>query len=552
MSGRMDSLQIRKLSQRCRIRGHDSEAARARLDRALHGMLEGGLDAALTDLLLQPSEHLCVRRVRAAVRLRTQRSDTAVAMDWSFALAQAIRLAVDGSGPDVVRYRSKRHALMDLAFGAAKGELTRAWAWRQLGFGSEAELSTPVQATHALKRALLEDGAAVVPVLVALERAGCLAGLIARLNQADLGTLAHAAVEAHGGSAELLAGDPVSSPGGAANALTAAPAPAIQRRVLRALAVSPLLAVARATRTADLSTTTRPLAALVLLAGEPSALRGAVEHTREVLDTAVRGLALLVHAGPDAVPERVASQARPAGVQRAGDSRSAPDARTAARAPGAPTVAPEPERGDRAQAPAPSRRDLTQTRRERDGLDADSPPDAPDDGGRPAIRSHGQTSWGGLLFLLWLVEPCGIPPAVSSTHALAVRGLRWTLHRLALELLPMAAEDAAALAFCGLAPDAEPPSRRDDLLPEEERTHIGALAEKMVHALGARLALETLPRADLLERVCARNAEIVADPGWIEVRLSLQNVSLAVRRSGLDRDPDWLPWLGAVMRFVYE
>jgi hypothetical protein len=25
-----------------------------------------------------------------------------------------------------------------------------------------------------------------------------------------------------------------------------------------------------------------------------------------------------------------------------------------------------------------------------------------------------------------------------------------------------------------------------------------------------------------------------------------------VRRAGLDLDPGWIPWLGAVVRFVYE
>ena len=52
-------------------------------------------------------------------------------------------------------------------------------------------------------------------------------------------------------------------------------------------------------------------------------------------------------------------------------------------------------------------------------------------------------------------------------------------------------------------------------------------------------------------QVRRRVAEIVVDPGWIEVRLQLEEVDVDLRRAGLDLDPGWLPWLGAVVRFVY-
>ena len=55
----------------------------------------------------------------------------------------------------------------------------------------------------------------------------------------------------------------------------------------------------------------------------------------------------------------------------------------------------------------------------------------------------------------------------------------------------------------------------------------------------------------LLIGVCARPAQIVTEPGWIEAHFSLEDVSLDIRRAGLDRDPDWVPWLGIVLRFVY-
>ncbi|MEU9372832.1 hypothetical protein AB0D94_03510 [Streptomyces sp. NPDC048255] len=48
-----------------------------------------------------------------------------------------------------------------------------------------------------------------------------------------------------------------------------------------------------------------------------------------------------------------------------------------------------------------------------------------------------------------------------------------------------------------------------------------------------------------------RGGRIVAEPGWIEVRLAVADVDVAVRRAGLDLDPGWVPWLGAVVRYVY-
>ena len=55
----------------------------------------------------------------------------------------------------------------------------------------------------------------------------------------------------------------------------------------------------------------------------------------------------------------------------------------------------------------------------------------------------------------------------------------------------------------------------------------------------------------LLLSVCRRHAVIHADPGWIDVDLRLDEVSVDVRRAGLDLDPGYLPWLGCVVRFRY-
>ena len=158
------------------------------------------------------------------------------------------------------------------------------------------------------------------------------------------------------------------------------------------------------------------------------------------------------------------------------------------------------------------------------------------------------TAWGGLLFLLPLVGRLGIPDAAVTEPG--AYGLRSVLHVLARRLTARAVPDAppvddrdpALLAFCGLAPDTEPP---EPLGPTEWADRIDGYADAVVAAL-AELD-ETLT----LRAVCRRPAAIEADPGWIDVELRLDQVDVAVRRAGLDLDPGWLPWLGCVLRFRY-
>lgn len=162
-----------------------------------------------------------------------------------------------------------------------------------------------------------------------------------------------------------------------------------------------------------------------------------------------------------------------------------------------------------------------------------------------AVTRRAFTNFGGLLFLLRLIEELGLPDEILARCA--QRPFRWALHQLALALVPAEAEDPAALAFAGLLPTAVPPTRDEEPPTDVEREIIASFVERIQAAL-EKLLEEKQPIAF----VCHRAAEIVADPGWIEVRLSLNDVSTAIRRTGLDLDPGYVPWLGVVVRFVYE
>jgi hypothetical protein len=104
--------------------------------------------------------------------------------------------------------------------------------------------------------------------------------------------------------------------------------------------------------------------------------------------------------------------------------------------------------------------------------------------------------------------------------------------------------------------------------PEATEREVGAverIAGRWLEVTAARLAVGdgpgdggplTLPDASEAARqlvlpVLRRPGVVRAEPGWIEVHLPLAGVDPVVRRAGLDLDPGWVPWLGAVVRYVY-
>jgi hypothetical protein len=170
-----------------------------------------------------------------------------------------------------------------------------------------------------------------------------------------------------------------------------------------------------------------------------------------------------------------------------------------------------------------------------------------------STQIHARTAHGGMLFLLNLAGVLDWPARWTTSALWAARGLRWGLHQLAQRLQPLASDDAAALAFCGLLPDADPPDRGQPPADADEVRVLDGIRAELVAALRRRLPRTSTAESDdaLLSRVCRRDARLVADPGWLEVHLSPDDVRTDVRAAGLDLDPGWVPWLGLVIRFRY-
>lgn len=586
----MDALHVSRLAARYRLPAGEPDA-RARLDRVLRDVLDEALDQALARAGVPTHEEVCIRAVHAPARLRLGSGDAELAAAWSVALADGIRATLEAGGPGVVRYGSRGHAMVDLLTGVAAGDLRRAWAWRQLGLWSAGDAPSPALAAEEAARALVSRPESIVATIAEAARAGVLPALAARIAVAAWTALARAALSAAGvadrASAALLQSPAPSRPSipstassgdGAAATLSPIAEPGVSAaEVARVVRGSRIARVATSAASAAMATSAgmaaevrRALAVFAALEVEPSALRRPVAAALvSAVEREMAGdgdAARLESPREREVIDRTSSIDRDVGSVRRASDRHASDRHASGG-----------DRGEAAtatnglespNAPAPTRRDVPRDEPPADRrYEAITGETASGDGATgdnvdtderplPEVRESAETRWGGLLYVVNLITALGIADELLEAEAFAGRLLRWTLHALAMELLALDPRDPAALAFAGLGPDRDPPSRGEDPATDEESAALSGIAERIAAALHERIARvpAASPRegAATLRDVCRRDAAINADPGWIEVRLRLDQVSIDVRRAGLDLDPGWVPWLGAVVRFVYE
>ena len=94
---------------------------------------------------------------------------------------------------------------------------------------------------------------------------------------------------------------------------------------------------------------------------------------------------------------------------------------------------------------------------------------------------------------------------------------------------------------------------RDPGEPIETWPGSSAEIERVAPRIERRLVEATgLPAATVVDHVFTRVADVHVTPMHVDVVFPLVSVSIVVRRSGLDRDPGWLPRHGRVVRFHYE
>ncbi|WP_319549550.1 hypothetical protein [Desulfogranum marinum] len=495
-----------------------------RLDHILGEMLDGSLALALERLGISPREEICIRRVHAPVRLRSNSVDSDLITDWSMSLAESFHEVLSQNDPaNVIRYPSRIHGFIDFADSVARGDFHRAWAWKQLNFSVDPRIDSVSEAAEKLVSSLVRESQYIIPLLTAMAAAGRLRRLLLLLPPIWWQDLAVAALMAHGvevdsSITETIGGTPVKAP-------TAARV--VAERIIRE---SSLASVVFQDQTVFLNKAQLlpSWAKLILLEREPVLFRGGLYEAEVILG---------------AIEEKIHPKTRLSKTVPAEKSAKMKDYGTRETT----STSQEIPNQARSSQKLPHSHGMGASLRE-DDIPAWEPIQ------REAFlrpRSQGCTEFGGLLFLLPLLEHSGIIDEIV-VKGMGSRSLGWFLHGLALHLLPTDTADPATLAFCGLRPDAPLPWENEPGPNEDEKQLLANWRLKIIKALAEHITWQKMKPEQILQKICCRKAAIVADPGWFEVIFSLQDVSTEIRRAGLDQDPGFIPWLGVIIKFFYE
>lgn len=494
-----------------------TERAAERMDKVLMTMLDQELERALEERGIPSDGDVLVRETSAIVTLRSGTTDQAAARLWAASIADSISADLHrGHGSAAVIYESRVEALLDLAAAAAYGRLERQWAWRRLGLWQDAAPSASRgEAGLQWVQALRNEPRYISPVVIESARLGLLGALLGLLDTRAWSVLAQAALE---------------------NVTTGWLRIAESREPLLTAPTERRLSVPPASQVAQ-------------------AVVATVDDEREASFWRAFAVFSLFEASPPLLCEPLTAAAA---IEEVATALRTSASRKFESAPGAASSR-QKHSGQLLPAAStlPEPLGVTESKSSR-GADSDQSAGSPQadvpEQATPAtqVRKRAYTAFGGLLFLLHLVDDLDLPNRILRDPQLEARPFRWTLYRIALELSPLSPDDPAALAFAGLPPEDPPPALLRPPATQSEARRIRFYARVLERKLRHVLRLESARRADSLAFVARRPAEIVVDPGWIEARFSLDDVAIEIRRVGLDIDLDFIPWLGVVVRFAYE
>lgn len=551
--------------------GEHGHAARA------EGMLADAtgwqLDESLAACPL-PAGHWFLRRLALQLPLDPRWTGTGTERRWADAIVAALHKAVDSG--QAVHYDSERDALADLMASAAVGNFGNDWAWQEFGLVDAAVTGDPGRAVLA---AFGRHPELALPAMsAAIGRSGVAAvhRLLGPSGWLKLARLVYRAGSGRPPPAWLA------SPGAARGRDTAGRGPAGWPE--QAAPAAPGVAV-RISRLAD-GDLARRFQQARIRPDTSTALAWAV------LAAAAGDQGLLMHPAAGAALPQLAAALVPGGVA---DRSSRVGSRAAAPAPGAGgngQAAPDATGASRSAADAAEPRQVATGAAGKgqavartagaaqvtagDARAATGPPAAAapgsaaaehaagepggpwPDGDDPARESgHGNgrpgwpSAWAGVLHLHRTAADADVPAALLADDALAARPLAWVLHAVACQLVPAAPDDPAVLAFAGLLPADEPPSRAWRPADQSELDRVAGHARRWLAVTAQRLWHDGTATAETVERLLHRRGTIVAERGWIDVEMPISEVDIDIRRAGLDIDPGWIGWLGSVVKFRY-
>lgn len=538
---------------------------RRRLDGLTETLLRDRLPEVLERLGIRPEAAACLRELRLDLTYRPGMGEAECLEAWTEHLTRDLAAALERAAPDdVIRYRSRVEAFVDAALALASGRLERGWAWKALGITAADHRATPTRLASQW-RAQLAGAPELPAVLRRLIRTDAVAPMLARglLRRRDLADLGRAHLRALGREGaletpvarglhrlETEAGTPTGTGGGAQRGTRGGEDRVVAvNRAARVLRNSRILKTIKGEPVPDEA---MALAVLPILEVEPGLLAEPVASLGPLL-RAIAG-EILPAAAPEDLHKAVGKPAADLVV---------PFRSKAPRRDAAPTLASEPS-GTKKITSATKATTHALNEPEADGTGSRAEPsrNSGEEGAAgsaplPPAPFHESTApetlcseAGGLFILINAMKRFGTVERLLADPALADRPLERTLEDFALAAAPVPLRDPALAVFSDRAPD-DPPWRVQDGPPDSEEAT--ALARE-VESLRDGLA-DLLPdrnRNELLSWVVLREARIEISSGWITTTLPLACVDTGLRRAGLDLHPDYVPWLGCVVRIDYE
>jgi hypothetical protein len=427
----MPAITINRLQTQLRL-PPQAMRERARLQRAITSALDQTLEPALERKGISPHGYLCIRRLHVAVRLGLGQPDSALADAVAEAIADGI---VDAqSSESSIYYSSRTHALVDLASAAMRADLTRSWAWVQLGLWSDEAADSGAAAGGWVMRALAREARHAIPALACVSQDGStLCALLRWGAPSDWLKLAANVCKEYGATVDWA------QPGRAKPLREAGDEMAVQ--IVRKSSIAGAMAERTIESLPD--AVFGALTLLIVLEAEPAALRFDGPAAQALLDSVRLRLASgltaeKAEALPEAEPysksegrfehERYLDSSRDAGHDEYADhdghsQRGQPSTRWGGS-----------EYGERARSHDGRlpRFGFESLRGQANGNEAGAA-EAP----LCQLRQSRETSAGGLVYLLSLAARIELPARIVEDLRLRSRGLRWTLHQLALSLLPL-------------------------------------------------------------------------------------------------------------------
>jgi|GEM_PF-3279059 len=563
---------INRLSRRYHLRPTRRDQQRI-MDAMLNEVVNEYLQPELDELAIDAREEICIREVDSTLCIVDNgQSQAQTSRRWSREISQRIRQVISQGGSNVIRYRSRQHAVQAVVDGITAHRLDDAWAWNQLGLTQLPPNAGQQQANSQLVSLLLRESPLLLELVLHLADQARLFPWLQELSVLDAESLIQAVmrrmqVDGHW----MQASAPLPLPDATSSAYSRSEVAAhsrIARHLARYLADGTI-----DSNMPEARSNLRTWSILVALELEPLLFQRPGPRIQQCLQSVESALQ------PQPLPRDIVE-------------RSAPSPKKDAQSPGAKH---DVERQQSAQDPQSSaidealkadrlamdnntRPDSSQTPRleqsaenkelptdQSPGIDTQSMPadqhqqsydstELQD----PAVATNLYSDYAGLFFLIAVFNEAyenetSLIKKLADDEALSEYSLSWLLYQLLSLWFDIPHSDVALRLFCHIAveddwpwpPDSQQPSPHETNLLDGYRAGFECL-------LLARFDNDHDDASQLLKRICQRRARIEIDGPWLELVLDLDQVDTDIRRAALDLDPGFVPWLGKVVKIRYE